>query len=140
LSAFIVRARTPVERDGYDREVVVMPSSEAPSRLVGALSALLAGIEAIGANTTTVWRIVTKAGWDCLPELRRQLLGELRRRPAQRTADLVATTGIPTSTANRALEDMTLLGIVERSKQGSSDNSPWVHGLSFDADREWPDE
>ncbi len=50
LSHFVVNARTAVERDGYDREVVVMPDAEAPGRLVGALGAFLSGLEAVGAD------------------------------------------------------------------------------------------
>lgn len=42
------RARTAVERDGYTREVVVMPQPEGTGRIVGQFRRLFGGLEAIG--------------------------------------------------------------------------------------------
>ena len=82
--------------------------------------------------------LVVKAGWDCVPDMRRRLLVELRNHPELRTADLVTATGIPKTTTERLIEDMALLGLIDRTKSGSKDNSTWVHSLSAQTDREWP--
>jgi hypothetical protein len=138
LAAFVVTARTAVERDGYDREVVVMPSAEAPGRLVGALGAFLAGIEAIGADAPTAWTIVTKAAWDCIPDMRRRLLQALHTRDAARTSDLTTATSIPRTSAERTLEDLALLGLLEGTKAGDHDTAAWTWALSAEASSTWP--
>jgi hypothetical protein len=139
LADFVVRACTAVERDGYSREVEVMPQAEAPGRLVGALGAFLAGLEAVGATSDTAWRVVTKAGWDCVPDVRRRLLLALRREGKCRSAQLVTATGVPKATTDRTLEDLSLLELVEMSKAGESDNAAWVYQLSPTAVVAWPD-
>lgn len=138
LAAFVVQARSAVERDGYDREVVVMPSAEAPGRLVHALSALLAGCEAVGADDATCWRIVTKAAWDSVPDIRRRMLWHLHDHPDQRLADVVATTGVPRTTAERCLDDLVLLHLVDRRKDGDANNAVWRFTLNDQARSEWP--
>jgi hypothetical protein len=138
LSHFVVKARTAVERDGYDRELVVMPEAEAPGRLVGALGAFLSGLEAVGADQLTAWRIVTKAGWDCVPDIRRRLLRAARQQPEARTSDLVTATGIPKVTTLRALEDLALLHLVEGTKASDQDNAAWRWSLSDEAAQSWP--
>jgi hypothetical protein len=138
LAVFVVNARTAVERDGYDREVVVMPAIEAPGRLVGALGQLLAGCEAVGADQPTSWRIVVHSAWGCVPEMRRRLLEQLRQVATARTAELVSRTEIPKNTAERALEDLTLLGMVERTKSGTHDNAAWQWSLAPITRSTWP--
>lgn len=138
LAAYAVQARTAVERDGYSGDVLVMPSLEAPGRLVGALGALLSGAEAVGADIATAWRIVTKAAWDCVPELRRVLLHRLHDHPDARLSELVAATGIPRKTAERAVDDLVLLGLVERHKEGDHDTAAWRYDLTATGREQWP--
>lgn len=138
LAVFVVQARTAVERDGYDREVLVMPSAEAPGRLVHALGSLLSGAEAIGADQATAWRIVSKAAWDCLPDMRRTLLRYLLDRPNARIADASTATGIPRTTAERTLEDLVLLGLVEQHKEADHDTAARRYDLTETARNDWP--
>jgi hypothetical protein len=138
LAVFVVWARTPVERDGYNQEVVAMPSREAPARLAGALGQLLAGLDAIGADADTRWRIIQKCAWDCVPDLRCRLLHALRRLSESRTAELVTDTGIPKSTVDRILEDLALLGLNHRGKAGTHDTAAWTHRLADEALEAWP--
>ena len=44
LADFITVARSPVERDGYSRDIELVPDAEAPSRFAGMLAALLEGL------------------------------------------------------------------------------------------------
>lgn len=138
-SSFAVWARTGVERDGYDREVQLMPSREAPGRLAGVLGAMHAGLVAIGADDSDVWQILTKLASDSIPDLRRRLLGHLRHaRDGLYTADLVALTSIPKTTAERTLEDLALLGLVDRSKRADHSTAAWVWTLGDEARESWP--
>lgn len=138
LASFVARGRTAVERDGYDREVSVMPVAEAPGRLVGALGQLLAGVEAVGARTAEAWRIVERAAWGCVPDIRRTLLEHLHQAGSEQTARVVAATGIPKTTAERALEDMALLGLVEVGRSGKGATAAKLWALTSGARDSWP--
>ena len=48
LATLVVRCRSAVERDGYSREVELIPEPEAPTRLAVVLERLLAGMDVIG--------------------------------------------------------------------------------------------
>ena len=138
LAVFVVTARSPVERDGYSHDVVVMPSPEAPGRLVGSLGALLSGCEAVGADTETAWRIVAKTAWDCVPDMRQRLLHALHDKGGQKRAALVELTGIPDTTCRRTLEDLALLELVEQSKAGNHDTAAWQYRMVDDVSARWP--
>jgi len=136
LATFVVTCRTAVERDQYTRDVEVMPEAEAPGRLVAALGALHAGIEAIGAPSTDAWRIVTKVAWDCIPATRSAVLLALGKEAPCKVGTIIAFTGMPRTTADRQLEDLELLGLV--SKDRETDKAPWVYDLTPVARELWP--
>ena len=50
VTTLAVRGRSAVERDGYSREVELIPDSESPARLGKVLARTLAGLHAIGAD------------------------------------------------------------------------------------------
>jgi hypothetical protein len=124
LTTFVVRARSAVERDGYSREIELIPEPEAPTRLMVVLARLLAGLDAIGASRERAWEIVAKAALDSIPATRRAVIDYL-----QGTSEPVETTviaealGYPTNTAKRALEDLTAHGICRRITRGSGRNA-----------------
>lgn len=138
LAAFVVSARTAVERDGYTRDVTLMPSVEAPGRLVGALGALVTGLEAIGADAAAVWRIVLKVGWDCIPDLRHRVLDAVHAERDATAAQIMTITGIPKTTCDRTLEDLVLLDLVQRDKRADYATSPWWYALTDHAIADWP--
>ncbi len=67
LAALVVRCRSAVERDGYTREVELIPESEAPTRLVVVLDRLLAGLRSLGVDAKTAWRVIGTAALDSIP-------------------------------------------------------------------------
>jgi hypothetical protein len=64
LSTLTVRCRSSVERDGYSREIELIPESEAPTRLIVVLSRLLAGLDSINVEREEAWSVITKAALD----------------------------------------------------------------------------
>ena len=74
LAGLAVRCRSAVERDGYNREIELIPDAEAPTRLVNQLARLLSGLRRIGADEQQAWRIVRKVALDSIPDLRRNVL------------------------------------------------------------------
>lgn len=138
-SNFAVWARTGVERDGYSQDVVLMPSIEAPARLAGVMSAMHAGLTAIGVPHAELWRVVTKLAWDSIPDIRRRLLEQIHpAHDALFTADVVALTGIPKTTCERALEDLALLGLLDREKRSDQSNAAWRWQVSAAGAEAWP--
>ena len=79
LAALAVRCRSAVERDGYRREIHLVPEAEAPARLVLTLARLLLGMQAIGVPEDEAWRVIFKCALDSMPQLRRDVFELLRR-------------------------------------------------------------
>lgn len=140
LAVFTARARTPVERDGYSHEVAVMPESEGPARIGVQLGTMRDGLVAIGASLQERWSILHKLAWDAMPAMRRQVLEALEAADGWvKKVALMNATDIPEAPLRRELEDLVLIGLVDRTKDGKHDNSPWQHRLSEDAHGLWPD-
>jgi DNA-binding HxlR family transcriptional regulator len=140
LANYVTWARTAVERDGYSRDIEVMPEREMPGRLAGQLATYLIAIEAVtDGDTTTAWRIIHKVALDCLPALRRTILDHLHHDPKpQRIGDITTAVKAPRTTVERTLEDLTLLGIVKREKSGEHDTAAWQYQLTSDGRTLYP--
>ncbi|MBZ5623508.1 MAG: hypothetical protein LAQ69_33020 [Acidobacteriia bacterium] len=126
LATLAVRCRSAVERDGYTREVELIPEAEAPGRLALALARLLSGVSAIGANRMDAWRVVSKVALDCLPALRLRVIQALSGAAAPLdTTNVASIVRYPTQTTRRALEDLTAHDVVKRRSQGSGKANTW---------------
>jgi len=134
LATFVVRARSAVERDGYSREIELIPGAEAPTRLVIVLDRLLAGLDSIGCDREQAWQVVTKAALDSIPALRLAVLDALREHGTADTNALAEAVRHPATTTRRALEDLTAHGLVECERQGEGRAHLWSLS-SFAADR-----
>jgi hypothetical protein len=131
LATFVVRARSAVERDGYSREIELVPDPEAPTRLVVVLDRLLAGLDALGCDRDHAFRIVTKAALDSIPALRLACLRSLESEETLNTNEVGTAVRYPTSTARRALEDLTAHGLVERERQETANQAHHWHLSEF---------
>jgi len=126
LSTLAVRCRSAVERDGYTREVELIPEPEAPARLALTLARLLAALSTIGVERNEAWRIVAKVALDSMPKLRRRGLEyAVSQQGAFATTDVAEELDHPTNTTRRALEDLTAHGLLTRSKQGKGKADLW---------------
>jgi hypothetical protein len=126
LATLVVRARSAVERDGYTREIELIPGSEAPTRLVVVLARLLAGLDTIGASRPEAWPVVTKAALDSIPAIRRDVMNTLHQAEQLDTSKISETVTYPTQTTRRALEDLTAHGITERQTAGKGKADLWA--------------
>ena len=124
LATFIVRARSAVERDGYSRDIELVPGPEAPTRLVIMLDRLLAGLDAIGCERELAIRHVQKVAYDSIPALRLAVLRALQE-GEQDTNQVSETVRHPTQTSRRALEDLVAHGLVECTRQGEGKAHLW---------------
>lgn len=130
LAEIAARCRSSIERDGYTREVELIPEAEAPARIALVLRRLLDGLDVIGCPPSERWRLVVKVALDSMPAIRlatlRHLVGTGVPVTAKGTAEQL---GYPTTTARRALEDLTAHGVVRRDGTGTADEwrpSDWL--------------
>lgn len=126
LATLVVRARSAVERDNYSREIELVPGSEAPTRLIVALSLLLGGLDSIGVPRTDAWRVLTKVGLDSIPALRLSIMETLYAYEGQlSTNDLAGAVRHPGTTTRRACEDLVAHGLLECHRQGEGKAHLW---------------
>jgi hypothetical protein len=130
LATLVARSRSAVERDGYHREVELIPGSELPARLVLSLARLFHGMQMLGASKDECWRLVTKVALDCIPDVRRRVFQFLQARDvASTTTDIALNINYPTNTARRALEDLAAHGVVNRYSKGKGNPDEWELSL-----------
>jgi hypothetical protein len=123
VSDFATRARTAVSRDGYNREVLNYPELEAPMRLAKQMAAIFDALQDLGYDEAAALALVEKMAWDSIPPIRVRCLNTLRLHGRLKTPVVAERTGLPTSTARRALEDLALVGVLSREKTGSDERS-----------------
>lgn len=134
LATLVVQARSAVERDGYTRDIELIPGAEAPTRLTIMLDRLLAGLDAIGCDREHAFSLVTKVALDSVPALRLALLRALAGGQAN-TNELVDAVRHPRNTTYRALEDLNAHGLVDY-RRGDTKTEPHTWWLTdFAADR-----
>ncbi len=126
LAILAARGRSAVERDGYSRDVELIPESEAPGRLAIGLARLYGGMRAIGIAHKEAWRLTSKVGLDCLPAVRRVVLEVLLAAlGAMDTVEVAGAVRYPTSTTRRALEDLCAHALVDREPGGGRKPDSW---------------
>lgn len=146
LASFAATARTAIERDGYTGELLVMPQPEGPARLIKAMRRIYGALGALDVDDDTRWQVIVRIALDCAPALRvpvmRQLIENtdvLGGAEPQRTAAIAEKVGMVTKTASRVLDDLTLLGIAERSKSSAANNSADMWSASDWLHAHWPE-
>ena len=126
LSVFATRCRSAVMRDGYSRDIELIPDAEMPGRLVQQLAHLLRGARMIGADDDRAWRIIRKVALDSIPTLRRDVMALVAQRD-RTVSDIVDATGHSPSGARRVLEDLTAHGVITRNRAESTwAATPWL--------------
>ncbi len=125
LATLVARTRSPVIRDAYRREIELVPDSEAPGRIVGALGRMLTGLRLIGVQDSEAWRVTTKTGLDSMPAVRQHAFTFLLENDDASTTDVATTLGLPNPTAHRTLEDLAAHGVISRESQGQGKADLW---------------
>jgi hypothetical protein len=126
IAVLVARARSAVYREGYSREIDLVPPPEAPTRLVKQLDRLLGGLDVIGASREEAWATVTKTARDSVPALRMVVLDVLAREDASVDTNAIAEqVRHPATTTRRALEELTAHGLIECQRQGEGRPHLW---------------
>jgi hypothetical protein len=126
LADLVARARSPVVRDSYRREIELIPDSEAPGRLVGALARMLTGLRMIGVDEPEAWRVTVETGLGSMPAARRRAISRLLSADGTAsTTDIAVALGLPNPTAHRVLEDLAAHKVIDRISQGRGKADLW---------------
>lgn len=126
----VTRARSPVIRDGFRREVEYVPEPEVPARLARQLYALLQGLTLVAGRPEPgpeELRRTARVALDCVPAVRRRVLAALAAAPSWLTTTQVANqVQQARTTVVRALEDLQALGLVLCDKTGTGVADRWA--------------
>ena len=129
LSAFCVRARSGISRDGYSREINLIPEAELPTRLAKQLITLTSALLLInnGKFKEDDYNLIYKIGIDTLPQKRRRTIKILIEVDDYlTTADIAMKIGYPTNTTRRILEDLYGLKLIIRESKGRGYADKWI--------------
>ena len=127
LASLAARCRSVVIRDGYRREVELIPGAEVPTRLVIVLAKLYRAAQVIGVSEAAARAMVYKVAFDSMPQLRRRVLELLLDHPnGMQTKSLAQTLGTPTNTVKIALEDLACYQVLVRDGSGPPVPDVWT--------------
>ena len=129
LACFIADVRSGVSRDRYTQMIEYLPEAEGPARLVKQLFTLGCGIAIIQGKSEVdedVYEILKKIGKNTIPSHRNLILKEMWEREItgdswEKTRTLSGYFSYPVTTTKMQLEDLMILGLVNRKiEDGSS--------------------
>jgi DNA-binding MarR family transcriptional regulator len=126
LASLVACCRSGVERDSHTREILYVPDSESPGRLVGGLALLYRGLQTMGLSEEDRWKVLVKVGRSSMPALRWRVFEALEKAEEPlSTSKLAEQTAHPTPTVRRAVEDLTGHGVVTRKAGGQGKADQW---------------
>jgi hypothetical protein len=120
------RLRTHVPRDKYDRLVSGLQRGEVLTRMAQQMTQLYLGLEAVQVVESERWQIIQKVAMDSMPLIRKTVLGivqEGERGKVVMSSEKVAKRlQVSVSHTKRVLEDLQILGVIQRGRGVRSEN------------------
>jgi hypothetical protein len=136
VADIVTLARTAVERD-YQGNVVQAHAPEMPTRFAKQLAQIMRGSMAIGKGREDALNLAARCAGDSMPPLRLRVLVDVAAHPWSGTAAVVKRTQLPRKTADRVLQELHLLGLLEvRDQEYGHDKVRWLYQLAERVDRE----
>jgi hypothetical protein len=123
LADLVTRCRTPVERD-WQGNPAWAHDLEAPTRFTKQLIGLARGGLSLGMDRDAAMAVAARAAADSMPPQYLRLLSDVGEHPVSRTADVARRLGMPWRTADRALQELALLGCLTWDTDGSD---KWIY-------------
>jgi hypothetical protein len=132
LSDFTAKTRSHVQRD-RNGDLQYLPKPEVGTRLgkeLGKLLMSLASVRGKREPDAEDFDTVIRVAEDCLPPNRLSVIAALRERP-MRPVEIQEATGLPPKTATRILDDLRVIGLVEKTP--TSDEKVYLWSLVNDS-------
>jgi DNA-binding transcriptional ArsR family regulator len=129
------RSRTAVEYD-YRGDVIDTHAPEMPTRFAKQLAQIIRGAVAIGMDRADALRLAIRCARDSMPPLRLAIIDDLAEHPCSTATDVRRRLDKPRATADRQLQALHILGIVdvEECEDSVSRKSRWYYSLADDVD------
>ncbi|MCM8772759.1 MAG: hypothetical protein NC922_06880 [Candidatus Omnitrophica bacterium] len=115
---FIAKARCAVVRDGYKKEIINIPEPEAPFRIVQQLRLFYSKLQTIDNNIEDNLDVIKKVILSSISEERRKVIEFLLTREEADFQEIRQVVNISDSTLRRTLEDLDVLGVVNKESRG----------------------
>jgi len=138
VANLVTWTRSAVQRDGFSRDILIVPLPEAPARFVKQLACLYRALIVMGCTGPEARALVDRAALDSCPPERMAVLRFLAGRDADADTQTIADgVALPTMTAKRIAEDLTALRLMDRAggRGGPGGGHHW--SLSLDGARLW---
>jgi hypothetical protein len=143
LATFCAYARCPVGRDSRSEQVLYAPMPEGPARLVKQFMQLGWGLAVVHGKRVIdeqVYQIVKKIGNDLVSTQRIKILQDFWKDRVfeylqgwKKTKEIAVAVDIPTITTKRLLEDLMMVGMLNRKVEGDSDTAAYHWQLNHKA-------
>jgi hypothetical protein len=117
LADLTSRLRSPVSRNPYDKTVNYQPDIEGPARLAKAFAKLGKGLSAVRGKlqmTSEEYEAIKRVATDTVTKRRVMIIQHLVDKDWRRTKDIASELGMPQTTATLELEDLSMIGILDR--------------------------
>jgi hypothetical protein len=141
LAGMGTRCRSSVVRDGYSREIELVPGHERSTRLYRQLRHLHAGFTVIGAPKTETWRLLAKVALDGVHPGRRAVIEFLVAHPGEHTtASIAGHCRLTRTPTQRHLEDLVAHGVLNFIRDHHADRwsaSEWLVDRWWAVERWW---
>ncbi len=120
MAEVAVKCRSAVARDRYTKEVIGAKETELVTRMSGALTQLLVGLDVIGVTEYDRWKLLGRIALDSMPKLRQLVVMAAWREPGGVTlAELKRVMGTSLPTIGRTVEDLAIHGVVHLDQSGT---------------------
>jgi hypothetical protein len=142
LACFCASARASVIRNRYDRTLEAMPEAEGPARLAKQFKLLATALAVVRDQRSVdedIYQVIAKVARDTMPRLRLVVLEALLRLNAREeqwytTKEIALESGVPTTTAKLKLENMHVLGLLERRTKAKGETAAYEWSPSKEMD------
>ena len=129
----VTLARTGVEYD-YRGDVIDAHAPEMPTRFAKQLAQVVRGGTAIGMDRTDALRLAIRCARDSMPPLRMAIIDDIAAHPDSSTAEVRKRISKPRATADRQLQALHILGVLECDEQeitwAGKDVTRWQYRLA----------
>jgi 5S rRNA maturation endonuclease (ribonuclease M5) len=133
----VTLARTGVEYD-YRGDVIDAHAPEMPTRFAKQLAQVVRGGVAIGMDRTEALRLAIRCARDSMPPLRLAIVDDIAEHPESSTAEVRKRIGKPRATADRQLQALHMLGVLECDEHemvvAGKDVTRWQYRLAENID------
>jgi hypothetical protein len=142
LACFCSSARASVIRNRFDRTLESMPEAEGPARLAKQFKLLATALAVVRGQSEIgedIYQLIAKVATDTMPRLRLVVLKAVWRLNQKEekwytTKEIGLESGTPTTTAKLKLENLHLLGLMERRTKGKGETAAYQWSPSKEMD------